>query len=179
MSQGLDKPSLGTVVTIVAAMAANRVIGRDGKLPWHLPEDLQRFRRLTLTHAVIMGRKTWEFDLEKRILPQRTMIVVSQTLAPGNRQGAIVVPSIAAAFAAVPPTQSAFVIGGASLYAQTLSIADRVELTILDDPVAGDVVFPVDPATLATLFPQQQVIARSGYRFVSYYRSTPVYTEGC
>ncbi len=157
-------------------MAANRVIGHNGKLPWHLPEDLQRFRALTLNQAVIMGRKTWEFDLEKRLLPQRTMIVVSRSLpdlvrSPTSSPDVLVVPSISAALSAVPAHQQAFIIGGAAIYAQTLALADRLELTQLDQPMEGDTLFPEYEALVSQDFELIQVVPRSGYRFLTYQRT--------
>lgn len=161
-------------------MAANRVIGRNGKVPWYLPEDLQRFRALTLNHTVIVGRKTWEFDLEQRLLPQRTMIVVSRSLSPGDclSSGVRVVSSLLAALREVTPTQQAFIIGGASIYTQALPLADRLELTLLDHPVDGDTYFPEYEALIPTELQLVHVDLRSGYRFLSYRRNGAVVTAG-
>jgi len=132
------KPTL----TVIAAIARNRVIGRDNRLPWHLPEDLKHFKALTTGHVVIMGRKTWEsLPTGFRPLPGRRNIVVSR-----NRdyaaEGATVVASVAEALAAAAGTTEVFVIGGAELYAQALPVADRLQLTEIDADFAGDAWFP-------------------------------------
>jgi dihydrofolate reductase len=128
-----------TTVTIIAAIAANGIIGKDNKMPWHLPEDLKHFKALTMGHPMIMGRKTWE-SLPGR-LPGRPHIVVSRD--PGYRAaGAAVVNSLAAAIAAAGDADEVFVIGGAELYAQALAVADRLQLTEIDAEFDGDTRFP-------------------------------------
>lgn len=130
-----------TALTLIAAVARNGVIGRGNKLLWHLPEDMQRFKALTTGHAVIMGRKTWESLPEKfRPLPKRRNIVVSRDpayVAPG----ATVVASLPAAIAAAGD-DSAYVIGGAQIYALALPLATHLELTEIDADFAGDACFP-------------------------------------
>ena len=129
-------------LSLIAALAANGTIGRDNAMPWHLPEDLKRFRALTTGHPIIMGRKTW--DSLGRPLPGRTSIVVSRQtglVIPG----AVVVPSLDAAIdaaAAAEGGEHAFVIGGAQLYAQALPRVDRLLLTELADAFDGDTLFP-------------------------------------
>src|SRR2546421_4971109 len=111
---------IGPKIYLVAAVAANGVIGRDGHLPWHLPEDLKHFKRLTLGHPIIMGRKTWE-SLGKA-LPGRDNIVVTRT--PGyDAPGAAVASSLEAALALCAGEPVAFVIGGQRLFADSLPIA--------------------------------------------------------
>ncbi len=127
------------LVTIIAAVAANGVIGRDNRMPWHLPEDLKRFKALTMDRPMIMGRKTWE-SLPGR-LPGRPHIVVTRD--PDYRaEGATVVGSLAAAIAAADGADEVFIIGGAELYAQALPIADRMQLTEITTDFAGDTHFP-------------------------------------
>ena len=124
-------------IVLIAAVAANGVIGRDGGLPWRLPEDLQRFRRLTMGHAMLMGRKT--FDSLGKPLPGRDNWVL--TRAPGFApQGVRVFTSLQQALDASPPVL--YVIGGADLYAQVLPIAQRLELTEVHSDIAGDAHFP-------------------------------------
>jgi len=126
-------------VYLVAAVAANRVIGANGKLPWHLPEDLKHFKTLTLGHPVVMGRKTWE-SLGKA-LPGRENIVV--TRAPGyEAPGASVASSLDAALALCAGEPTVFVIGGGELYAEALSVADGLLLTEIQRDYAGDARFP-------------------------------------
>ena len=99
-------------------MASNRVIGANGAIPWHLPEELKRFKSLTMGHHIIMGRKTWESI--GRLLPGRTTVIV--TRQPGYRvPGAIVAHSLDEAIAACGDDDEIFVIGGAELYAQALA----------------------------------------------------------
>jgi dihydrofolate reductase len=126
-------------VYLVAAVAANGVIGAQGRLPWHLPEDLKHFKRLTLGHPVIMGRKTWE-SLGKP-LPGRENIVVTRT-AGFDAPGAHVAASLQAALAFCVGEPVVFVIGGSALYAAALPIADGLVLTEIARDFEGDAVFP-------------------------------------
>jgi dihydrofolate reductase len=120
-------------------MSRNRVIGANGAIPWHLPEELKRFKQLTMGHHIIMGRKTWESI--GRPLPGRTMVVVTRQRG-FSAPGAQVVHSLDAAVAACGGDDEIFVIGGAELYAQALSRAGRLYLTIVDAEVAGDTLMP-------------------------------------
>ena len=126
-------------VILVAAVAANGVIGARGGLPWRLPEDLRHFKALTLGHPVIMGRRTWE-GLGKA-LPGRENIVV--TRSPGfEAPGAHVAASLDAALALCLGEREAFVIGGAEIYAAALPRADALELTEIHRDFPGDTHFP-------------------------------------
>jgi dihydrofolate reductase len=138
MSQGAAD-SMGTRVYLVAAVAANGVIGADGKLPWRLPEDLKHFKALTLGHPVIMGRKTWE-SLGKP-LPGRENIVVTRA-AGYDAPGASVASSLDGALALCAGEPTAFVIGGGELYAEALPVADGLVLTEIQRDYAGDARFP-------------------------------------
>ncbi|HTQ76715.1 MAG TPA: dihydrofolate reductase [Burkholderiales bacterium] len=128
-----------TRVYLVAAIARNGVIGARGKLPWQLPEDLRHFRRLTLGHPVIMGRRTW--TSLGRPLPGRENIVVSRR-AGFEAPGASVAGSLEAAVALCEGEPLAFVIGGADLYAAALPLADGLVLTEIDRDYDGDTRFP-------------------------------------
>ena len=128
-----------TRVYLIAAIAKNGVIGAHGKLPWHLPEDLRHFKKLTLGHPVIMGRRTWE-SLGKP-LPGRENIVISRK--PGfEAAGASVASSLEAAIALCTGEPLAFVIGGAEIYAASLPLADGMVLTEIHEDYAGDARFP-------------------------------------
>lgn len=127
------------IISLIAAIADNGVIGAGNALPWHLPADLKRFRELTRGHHVIMGRKTCESI--GRPLPERTNVVVSANTRY-NAAGFIVVRSFAAALDATRREEEVFVIGGASLYAQALPRADRFYLTLVHADVTGDTRFP-------------------------------------
>jgi len=128
-----------TRVYLVAAVAKNGVIGARGKLPWHLPEDLQHFKKLTLGHPILMGRRTWE-SLGKA-LPGRENIVISRK--PGfAAPGASVAASVEAAIAMCMGEPTAFVIGGAEIYAAALPLADGLVLTEIEGDYEGDTRFP-------------------------------------
>jgi dihydrofolate reductase len=129
----------GPRVYLVAAVASNRIIGSNGRLPWSLPEDLKHFKRLTLGHPVIMGRRTWESL--KGLLPGRDNIVVSAT--PGyDAPGAAVANSLEGALALCSGEPVAFVIGGSRLFAESLPIADGLVMTEIDRQYEGDTWFP-------------------------------------
>ncbi len=136
---------------LVAAVAKNGVIGKDGKMPWHLPEDLKHFRRVTLDHAVIMGRLT--FDSMGKPLPKRRNIVVSRT--PQTIEGCEVVTSLEAAIGLARTDNIALghagddeprVIGGGQLYTLALPLATKLILTEVQQEPEGDAFFPAfDP----------------------------------
>lgn len=126
-------------VNVIAALARNRVIGIENRLPWRLPEDLAHFKALTLGHPVLMGRKT--FESLGRPLPGRLNIVISRN--PDYRpDGVTRADSISTALAACGDHDDVFFIGGAELYAQVIPLADRLYLTEVDIEVAGDAWFP-------------------------------------
>jgi len=129
-----------TRVYLVAAIARNGVIGARGKLPWRLPEDMKHFKRLTLGHPIIMGRRTWE-SLGGRPLPGRENIVVSRR--PGyEAPGASVASSVEGAIALCAGEPVAFVIGGTEIFAAALPLADGLVLTEIDKDYEGDTCFP-------------------------------------
>ena len=131
---------------LIAAMALNRVIGRDGDLPWHQPADLKHFQKLTLHHPVIMGRKT--FDSFEGTLPGRLNIVVSRN-HEYRATGAEVVDSLEQAVLSASkkqPDTDIYIAGGGQIYTQALTLADRIELTIIHTTAEGDAKFPVLPA---------------------------------
>lgn len=126
-------------VSLIAAMAENRVIGVNNTLPWRLPADLRHFRRLTTGHHVIMGRRNYE-SIGKP-LPDRTNIVVTRN--PDYRApGCLVKHSLEDALAATNDDPEVFVIGGAEIYRQALDRADRLYLTLVHAQVQGDTYFP-------------------------------------
>lgn len=126
------------MISLIAAVADNGVIGAGNRMPWHLKEDLRRFKTITLGHGVVMGRKTWE-SLGRPLPGRRNVVVTRQQLqAPGCE----VVHSLDEAIALFAPEEELFVIGGAQLYAQALPLADRLYITHIGHPFAGDVHFP-------------------------------------
>ena len=134
------------IVSLIAAASENNVIGRQGRLPWHLPSDMKHFRELTAGHPVIMGRKTYESI--GRPLPKRRNIVVSHR-KDLQIEGCEVVGSVDGALALASnfqlPTSSTseiFVIGGGEIYRQALARADRIYLTRVHTTIDGDALFP-------------------------------------
>jgi len=120
-------------------MAHDRVIGKDNEMPWHLPADLQYFRKKTLGKPVIMGRKTYESI--GRPLPKRHNIVVSRN-AGYKAEGCDVVSSLDEAMKVAGEVDELFIIGGGFLYAETIERADKLYLTFIDLKVEGDTYFP-------------------------------------
>ena len=159
-------------IALIAAVADNRVIGRDGEMPWHLPADLKHFKKTTTGHPVIMGRLTYE-SIAADIggpLPDRTNIVLSRS-DPGLPEEVIIVDSIQkavdAARAAASDTETVYVIGGATVYEQFLSQADQLVLTEIHESYAGDTRFPEwDPEE----WTERERADHDGFSFVEYER---------
>jgi dihydrofolate reductase len=151
------------VIALVVAWAGpERVIGRDGGLPWHLPSDMKHFKELTTGGTVIMGRKTWESIPEKfRPLPERRNMVLSSRGM--DAPGAEVLDSLEAALASAGT--DAYIIGGGATYAETLPLADRVYATEIAGAVDGDTFFPeLDPAQWVVSAAAEPV-AENGHEF--------------
>lgn len=127
------------MISLIAAMAKHRVIGKDNKMPWHMPADLTHFRQVTTGKPVIMGRKT--FDSIGRLLPGRRNIIISRQNKPAGLE-ADWVHSLEQALALVNSSAEVMVIGGGELYKQALPLADRLYITEIDLDVAGDAYFP-------------------------------------
>ncbi|MBV9079505.1 MAG: dihydrofolate reductase [Elusimicrobia bacterium] len=126
-------------LAVIAAMTEARVIGRKNRLPWHLPEDLKRFKSLTMGHPIIMGRKTFE-SIGKALPGRRNIVVTSTRISAAGVQAAA---SLETALAMCPVEEGTrFVIGGARLFAEALPLADRLYITLIHADLEGDVVFP-------------------------------------
>lgn len=128
-----------TKISLIAAMANNRVIGKDNDMPWHLPADLQHFKKMTLAKPVIMGRRT--FESIGRPLPGRQNIVITRN-SSWSQEGVDVVSSPEQALKLVSDAEEVMIIGGGNIYQQFLSQADRLYLTFIDLNVEGDTCFP-------------------------------------
>ena len=126
-------------LTLLVARSRNGVIGVDNRLPWHLPEDLKRFRALTMGHPIIMGRRTW--DSIGRPLPGRRSIVVTRDTG-WRAEGAEVAHSIGDALVRCAGSERPYVVGGGELYEATLHLATHIELTEVDIDIEGDTRFP-------------------------------------
>jgi dihydrofolate reductase len=124
-------------ITLVLAVAENGVIGKDGAIPWHISDDLKRFKALTLGKRVVMGRKTWD-SLPRKPLPGRANVVVTRD-ADWRSEGAMAAPSLDDALAG-----DAMVIGGAEIYRAALPLATKIELTEVHRAFDGDAVFTFD-----------------------------------
>jgi len=147
---------------IIAAMAENRVIGVNNTLPWALKADMERFKKLTLGWPCIMGRKTWE-SLPKRPLPGRPNMVISRSLS--DVAGAKVFPSLQEAVQYCAEYEKVFICGGASVYAEALPLANRIELTVIYKQYEGDAFFPeIDPVQWKIT----QTEDFDGFSFLSY-----------
>ncbi len=155
---------------IIAAMAANRVIGRGNSIPWHLPEELQWFKATTMGHVLIMGRKTHESI--GRPLPGRRTIVISrnpQLSLPGCRT----VQSLQQALDLCPDQDKVFIAGGAQIYALALPLADTIILSVLEQEIAGDTFFPSVPADEFTEISRLAIPGPPPYTRLIYHRTQP------
>src|SRR5688500_15388706 len=161
-------------LALIFAVARNGTIGRDGGLPWRLPDDLKRFRALTVGHAVIMGRKTWESL--PRALPERQNIVVTRDRGFVAKD-ADVVHSLDAALARVSRPPPVFCIGGAELAKAAMAHADTLYLTEIDRDFTGDVVLPpIDRAQWREVSREPRRLDGAGgfdFAFVTYARTRP------
>jgi dihydrofolate reductase len=154
-------------LTLVVAMDAQRGIGVDNQLPWHLPEDLAHFKRVTLGHPIIMGRKT--FDSIGRPLPKRRNIVVTRNAA-WSHEGVEVAASLQEAIA-LAGEEPASIIGGAQIFGQAMILADRMIVTHIDKVYRCDTFFPeIDPAKWTAVSRELQHSESGGvdFSFVTY-----------
>lgn len=157
---------------LIWAQAAGRVIGADGVMPWHLPEDLAHFKKTTYGNPVIMGRRTWESFPERfRPLPGRRNIVISRSASAGGAESA---DSLDAALRLAPGGDT-WVIGGGGLFTEALPRADRVVVTEIDLTVDGDTFAPVLGAewTIARTNPEEGWLTSTtglNYRILDYVR---------
>lgn len=128
---------------MIAAVAENNALGKNNDLLWHLPLDFKRFKEITSGHHIIMGRKT--FESFPKPLPNRTHIVISRQ-ENYNPEGCIVVENLEKAIAVCPKNESSFIIGGGEIYAQSIDIANQLDITRVHHSFDADVFFPeIDP----------------------------------
>ena len=127
------------MITIIAAIAENNALGKDNKLIWHLPSDLKRFKKVTLNHHIIMGRKTFE-SLGKP-LPNRTTIIISRN-TDFKADGCVIVDSLQQAIKASKEDENPYILGGAEIYKQAIEIADKLDLTFVHHQFEADAFFP-------------------------------------
>lgn len=156
------------MVSLIAAVAKNGVIGTKNDLPWNLPEDLKRFRELTAGKTVIMGRKTFDsiFARLGKALPNRTNIVITRQTDIKMPEGVIVQSSIEDALRSHGGSD-VFVIGGGEIYRQTIELADTLYITHVEKEVEGDTRFPkIDPKKWRLVSDEKH----DGYTFAAYKR---------
>ena len=151
-------------IAIIAAIARNRVIGCDGRIPWHIPEDLARFKRLTMGHAVLMGRRT--YAAIGGPLPGRRNVVLSSRPVPGVETHA----STEAALLALANEDLVFVIGGSQLFTTFLPSADRLFLTVVEESPPGDTFFPPYEQIVSDQFRSTSIERHQGFSFEDYER---------
>lgn len=155
-------------ITIIVAMAKNRVIGANNQIPWHLPDDLKMFKRLTMGHHIVMGRKTYESI--GRLLPGRTTVIVTRQPEYAV-PGAIIAHSLHDAINAAARDDEIFVVGGAELLREALTIADRMHLSLVDAEPDGDTWMPDFDAALWSEVVSEE---KPGYRYVMLERNRTV-----
>lgn len=129
-----------SMISIIVAVSEDLGIGRDNDLLWHIPEDLRRFKQLTLGNTVVMGRRTWE-SLPKRPLPGRTNVVITD-IPDQDFEGAVSAYSIEDALAKCEKGKEVFIMGGGSIYRQFMPLADRLYITHVHRKAPADVWFP-------------------------------------
>jgi dihydrofolate reductase len=160
------------IVLIAAVAERNRVIGNGMDLPWHIPEDLKHFKRMTSGHPLLMGRRTFESIVHQfgGPLPDRRMMVLTSQPSLSAYPDVETYASVEAALAAVDPAETLFIGGGGTVYDQFLSFADRLELTLVEGEFEGDAFFPEFEHLIGTEFSVANEEPRDGFRFVTYVR---------
>ena len=147
---------------IIAALNKKRVIGKDGRLPWHISEDLKRFKRLTLGHTVLMGRKTYE-SMGKPLADRRNVVLTSK-----NISGVETYSSIGTELDALKEEENVFVIGGGEIFGQFLDHADELRLTFVDNDMDGDVLLPSYEHLIGSRFSLVNEEQHDGFVFRDY-----------
>jgi dihydrofolate reductase len=164
MSRAYKVRGRGVILAIIAAIGKNRVIGKEGKLPWHISDDLKRFKHLTTGHTVVMGRRTFA-SLGKPLARRRNVVITSRPIPNVETY-----PSVDAALHALAGEERVFVIGGARLYAETLERADELYLTLVEGEYDGDTFFPAYEHLVEAHFRLLRAEKHEGYTFLDYVR---------
>jgi dihydrofolate reductase len=155
-------------ITLIAAVAKNNVIGSKNDLPWYLPEDLKRFKQITLGHTVLMGRKTYDSIIARlgKPLPERKSVVITRNKDFAAPEGVQVFNSLDEALTKLQ-NQDIYVIGGAQIFQQIMPKADKMFLTLVDKEYPGDTFFPkIDP----DIWEQTKKEVHEGFSFAEYER---------
>ena len=154
------------IISLIAAMSQERVIGRAGKLPWHIPADLARFKSITMGHAVLMGRKT--FESIGHPLPGRRTIVLTRT--GGKMEGCEIAGSLPQAISAAEGNEEIFICGGELVFREALPLCHRIYLTVVHASYQGDVHFPELPASFLELHREERPDLTPALTFLVYER---------
>jgi dihydrofolate reductase len=138
-----SKENINQEIIIIAAMSENRVIGKNNTLPWSIKEDMAHFKKLTNGYPCVMGRKTWE-SLPVKPLPGRLNVIVSNTMTADDilSQDVKIFSSLSAAIDNCSEYEKIFIIGGETIYKQALTMASKIELTLIHKEYEGDAFFP-------------------------------------
>lgn len=160
-------------INMIYARAANGVIGSRNAMPWHLPEDLAHFKRLTQGWPVIMGRKTWDsLPPRFRPLPGRLNVVITRQL-DWQQAGALPAASVADALQQCGAAEQVWIIGGAQIYAQALPLAERIEITEIAQAFEGDAFAPIlSPEWIATARENHTSASGLNFSFATYQKQT-------
>jgi dihydrofolate reductase len=157
------------IISLVVAVSSNNVIGKNNQLIWHLPADLKHFKQITTGHTVFMGRKT--FDSIRKPLPNRKNVVISRSVT--EIDGCEVAPSLEEALK-LASEEEVFIIGGAEIYRQALTIADRIYLTRIHHDFEGDTFFPEIDSQLWQETEREDFLPdeknKFAYSFITYHR---------
>jgi dihydrofolate reductase len=161
------------IVLIAAVADENRVIGKDKDLPWHIPEDLKHFKRLTTGHPLLMGRRTFESIVHQfgGPLPDRRTVVLTTKGELPEYPDVEAYASIDAALEALEGEDTVFIGGGEAVYEQFLPRADRLELTLVEGDYEGDTYFPEYEHLIGDTFEITRDDPRDGFRFVTFERA--------
>lgn len=159
------------MITIIAAIANNNALGKDNELIWHLPADLKRFKKTTSGHYIIMGRNT--FESIGKPLPNRTTVIITRN-KNYQADGCIIVHSLSEALEVSKSDETPFIIGGAQIYEQALSIADRLDITEVHHTFDADAYFPLIDNSIwkeeSRVYFGADKKNKYDYSFVSYYK---------
>ncbi len=163
------------VIVIAALTRENRCIGRETRLPWHVPEDMKRFKRLTYGFPMIMGRVTCQGLIRDfgKPLPGRPTLALTRNLNSVIHPDIEPCPSLESALDRVKTAEKVFIAGGAGVYEEGLNWADRLELTLIDGAYEGDTFFPAYEHLIGTEFSLTHEEPREGFSFVTYDRIIP------
>ena len=153
------------IVSIIAAIGKNRELGKDNKLLWHIPQDLQRFKELTLNHPIIMGRKTFQ-SIGKPLL-NRTNIIITHD-QNFQAEGCLVTHSLEEAIdlAKIKDNKEIFIIGGGQIYKQAMNITDKLYLTIIKGKFDADTFFPDYSRLKKIVFKKEEQFSKYQYTFL-------------